>query len=634
MSYKLIRMLMKNLIFLILTITSVNVFGLKLPIKKKPNVIIIMTDDQGYPELSMHGNPILKTPNLDELGKSSVQFKNFHVTPMCAPTRGELLTGLDNAVNQLSNVSSGRALLKSGIPTMGNIFAGNGYSTGIFGKWHMGSNYPYRPQDRGFEESVWFPSSHIGSVSDFWGNDYFDDTYWHNGKKQKYEGYCTDIFFSESKRFIEESIDREKPFFAYISTNTPHGPLYPKEEDYKVLEKLFDKSEFAGEKGLKSRLVKYLAMIRNIDSNIGDLTDFLDDKGVIDDTIIIFLTDNGSTMGKSYFNAGMRGMKTELWEGGHRVPLFIKWVNGNFKNTGKEVEGLCKVTDILPTLVELCGLNVTNKSSLKGLSLASILDGKEEISKDRKLIINYSRMPNFISYPIPHGQTILKKEGAVVLWKGWRLLESRELYNLENDPKQQLNIYDKNPAIVKILENELDQWWDSVKDDANEVQRIIIGSAYENPTTLTAIDWLDVFVDQQQQISLGARKNSYWCLEVEEVGEYEIELRRWPRETDATITGVPTTLGGRKVKTYPLPIKQASIYIGGVELRSISEKNPYGFEGLTKNVNSEDKFIKFNVNLKKGPIYLHTFFHLDEGSDKKASDQNLIGAYYVYINKI
>ena len=135
-------------------------------------------------------------------------------------------------------------------------------------------------------------------------------------------------------------------------------------------------------------------------------------------------------MGKSYFNAGMRGMKTELWEGGHRVPLFIKWKNGDFKKAGNEVEGLCKVTDIVPTLVELCDLKISNKSSLKGISLASILDGKEEISKDRKLIINYSRMPNFISYPIPHGQTILKKEGAVVLWKGWRLLESRELYNL------------------------------------------------------------------------------------------------------------------------------------------------------------------------------------------------------------
>ena len=173
---------MKNLIIVILTLSLTNVFGHDWGSKKKPNVIIIMTDDQGYPELSMHGNPILKTPNLDKLGKSSVQFKNFHVTPMCAPTRGELLTGLDNAVNQLSNVSSGRSLLKSGIPTMGNIFGSNGYSTGIFGKWHMGSYYPYRPQDRGFDESVWFPSSHIGSVSDFWGNDYFDDTYWHNGK--------------------------------------------------------------------------------------------------------------------------------------------------------------------------------------------------------------------------------------------------------------------------------------------------------------------------------------------------------------------------------------------------------------------------------------------------------------------
>ena len=625
---------MKNLILVMLTISVTNIFGFDQASEKKPNVIVIMTDDQGYPELSMHGNPILKTPNLDKLGKSSVQFKNFHVTPMCAPTRGELLTGLDNAVNQLSNVSSGRSLLKSGIPTMGNIFGANGYSTGIFGKWHMGSNYPYRPQDRGFDESVWFPSSHIGSVSDFWGNDYFDDTYWHNGKKQKYEGYCTDIFFNESIRFIEESIDQDKPFFAYIATNTPHGPLYPKQEDYEVLEKLFEKSKFANQKGLKSSLVKYLAMIRNIDSNVGDLANFLDTKGVIDDTIIIFLTDNGSTMGKSYFNAGMRGMKTELWEGGHRVPLFIKWKNGNFKEVGNEVEGLCRVTDIVPTLVELCGLKISNRSSLKGMSLAPILKGKKEISKERKLIINYSRMPNFISYPIPHGQTILKKEGAVVLWKNWRLLESRELYNLENDPKQQLNIYDENPGIVQILDNELDRWWDSVKEDANEVQRIIIGSSHENPTNLTAIDWLDVFVDQQQQISYGARKNSYWCLEVDNAGEYEIELRRWPKETNASITGVPNTLGGRKAKTHALPITQASIYIGGLELRSISDKNPYGFEGLTKKVDPKDKAIKFNVNLEKGPIYLHTFFHLDEGSSTRGSDQNLIGAYYVCIKKL
>ena len=174
---------------------------------EKPNVIVIMTDDQGYPELSIHGNPILKTPNLDRFAESSVRFGNFHAAPMCAPTRGQLMTGMDAAANGLVNVSSGRAFLKPELPTMGDIFRANGYKTGVFGKWHLGANYPYRPQDRGFEESVWFSSSHIGSVSDYWGNDYFDDTYRYNGKLQKYNGYCTDVFFGESKKFTENSVE-------------------------------------------------------------------------------------------------------------------------------------------------------------------------------------------------------------------------------------------------------------------------------------------------------------------------------------------------------------------------------------------------------------------------------------------
>lgn len=628
---------MKKFTFIILIACVSNVFSNNANNSTKPNVIVIMTDDQGYPELSIHGNPILDTPNLDKLANNSVRFKDFHVTPMCAPTRGELLTGMDNAVNQLSNVSSGRSLLKPGIPTMGNIFLANGYATGVFGKWHMGSNYPYRPQDRGFEESVWFSSSHIGSVSDFWGNDYFDDTYWHNGKKQKYEGYCTDVFFDESKRFIAQSVKDQKPFFTYIATNTPHGPLHPKDEDLKILEKKFSESSFADNKALKSYLPHYLAMIKNIDENIGDLLNFLVQNGVMENTIILFLTDNGSTQGKNYFNAGMRGGKTDLWEGGHRVPLFIQWKNGDFKNISKELDGLCKATDILPTLVELCDLKNINTSSLKGMSLASVLRSENQISKDRKLVINYSRMPNFISYPSPHGQTILKKNGAVVLWKHWRLLESRELYNLKIDPKQKVNIYNEHPAIVKILEDELDRWWDSVKNDVNEVQRIIIGSEHENPTTLTAIDWLDVFVDQQQQISKGVRKNSYWCLDVAEDGTYEIELRRWPKETNAKICGIPNIRGGRGAKLEPIEFTAASIYIGGVELIPIAEKKPYGFEGLTKKVSPDDLGIKFNVNLKRGPIYLHTFFHIKENNNPTgsiSSNQNLIGAYYAYIKKI
>lgn len=594
----------------------------------RPNVIVVLTDDQGYGELSIHGNPILKTPNLDRLAESSVRFGDFHAAPMCAPTRGQLMTGMDAAANGLVNVSSGRAFLKPELPTMGNIFMANGYNTGVFGKWHLGANYPYRPQDRGFEESVWFPSSHIGAVSDFWGNDYFDDTYWHNGIQEKFNGYCTDVFFDKAKEFIENSIEEEKPFFAYISTNTPHYPYVPKEEDLKVLEGLYEESTFPGKnENLRKTLVPYLAMIRNIDTNVGSLLGFLEKKGVRNNTIVIFLTDNGSIMGIKYFNAGMRGMKTELWDGGHRVPCFINWPKGGFKNVGDEVLGLAEVQDILPTLVDLCDLNKPTPTAFDGISLAQVLRGEDKISDDRMLILNYSRMPGFINYPAPHGQTIVRKEGAAVLWKTWRLLESRELYNLDTDPMQKNNVYDQNLQVVRKMENHLDIWWDRVKEDVNEPQKIIIGSEKENPSFLTAVDWLDVFIDQQPQVSRGEQKNSYWCLEVAQEGDYEIELRRWPKETDSPIAGLCTmTDRNGNIGGTALPIESASIYIGGMELRSLAEKTPYGFEGLTKEVSPDDKSITFNVHLKPGPIYLHTFFHI--------KGQGTIGAYYVYINRI
>lgn len=606
-------------------------FGLdayaKTDLDTKPNVIVIMTDDQGYPELSIHGNPILKTPHLDKLAQTSVRFGDFHAAPMCAPTRGQLLTGMDAAANGLVNVSSGRAFLKPELPTMGNIFMANGYSTGVFGKWHLGANYPYRPQDRGFEESVWFSSSHIGSVSDYWGNDYFDDTYWHNGKHQKFNGYCTDVFFGEAKKMIENSVEEEKPFFAYIPTNTPHGPLIAKEEDIKALEELYDKSTFPKKsEKLKKGLVSYLAMIRNIDTNVGSLMNFLEEKGVKDNTIVVFLTDNGSTQGVNYFNAGMRGRKTELWDGGHRVPCFINWPEGRFKNIGDEVPGLAQVQDILPTLVDLCDLNKPTPLAFNGMSLVPVLRGEEQIYEDRMLIINYSRMPSFINYPAPHGQTIVRKEGAAVLWKGWRLLESRELYNLDTDPLQKENVYVQNLPIVKKMEDQLDIWWDGVKEDVNEPQKIIVGSDNENPSTLTACDWLDVFIDQQPQVSRGERKNSYWCLDVAQEGDYEIELRRWPKETDSPITGACTMIDRNgNIGGKALPIVSASIYISGMELHSIAEKKPYGFEGLTKEVTLDDKAITFDVYLKPGPIYLHTFFHIKE--------QGAIGAYYAYVTR-
>jgi hypothetical protein len=213
-----------------------------------------------------------------------------------------------------------------------------------------------------------------------------------------------------------------------------------------------------------------------------------------------------------------------------------------------------------------------------------------------------------------------------VLWKDWRLLECRELYNLDTDPLQKNNVYDQNLQVVRKMENHLDIWWDGVKEDVNKPQKIIIGSDNENPSFLTACDWLDVFIDQQKQVSRGERKNSYWCLDVAQEGDYEIELRRWPKETNSPIAGLCTMIDiNGNIGGTALPINAASIYIGGMELRSIEEKNPYGFEGLTKKVNTTDKAITFDLHLKPGPIYLHTFFHI--------KNQGTIGAYYAYITR-
>ena len=586
----------------------------------KPNVLIIMTDDQGYPEVSAHGNPVLQTPNLDRLHGQSLRLSDYHVSPMCTPTRGQLLTGLDAARNGAVNVSSGRALLRPEVSTIANFYGEAGYSTGVFGKWHLGANYPFRPQDRGFHESVWYPSSSIPSVPAYWGNDYFDDVYIHNGKEKRFEGYCADVFFNEAMRFMSESAKSKKPFMCYLATNTPHGPFWPKEEDRKEITEVLAQSKFDHlDNNLKKRLALYLGMIRNIDWNMGKLMKFLEDENLAEDTILIFKTDNGSLLGPQYFNAGMRGKKTEIWEGGHRVPCFIRWPNGGF-GKARDVGGLTQVQDLLPTVLDLCGIKPWKNTKFDGISLASVLRGKNKVSEDRTLIINYSRMPGFSNYPSPHSQTQMRADQAAVLWKRWRLLEDRELFDLASDPLQQKNVIDQHPEVVAKMRQQLYSWWDGVKHLANEEQRIIVGSKYENPSKLSATEWLDVFVDQQGQIRRGVLKNGYWLIDVARAGEYEIELRRWPKEADGTVSGTLPDGSGTA-----LPITQAMMFVSGHNHLRIAEKKAYQFEGLSKRVTPKDKGITFTMNLKKGPTALHTWF--------KGKNELMLSAYYVYVNR-
>jgi arylsulfatase len=585
----------------------------------RPNVIIILTDDQGYGDLACHGNPVALTPHLDRLHGESVRLTDFHAAPMCTPTRGQLMTGLDAARNGALNVSSGRTLLRSDLPTMADAFRNAGYSTGMFGKWHLGDNYPYRPQDRGFDETLWFPSSHISSAPDHWENDYFDDVYCRNGERVRHTGYCTEVFFDEAIRWVGERKQNDEPFFLYLPTNAPHSPLWVPKEDLRVVEEYFARHEHLLPElrpHLRACIVRFLAMIRNLDTQIGRLRAFLDEQDLADDTLLMFMTDNGSTFGHQYFNAGMRGNKTTLWEGGHRVPCFLHWPNGGLGEP-RDIPGLTEFQDLLPTVATLCGLNTGPGD---GVDLAPSLRGDGAPPEDRMLVVNYSRMPGAMDYPSPDADSFVRREGAGVLWKRWRLLQTDQLYDLDADPAQERNVIDDHPDVARAMLDHLDAWWADVEVAANELQRVTIGHAAENPSMLSACEWADVFVDQQQQIRVGVQKNSYWRVHVAQEGEYTFELRRWPEESGLGLmdacpeTAVPEEglMPSALIAGTPLPIAWARLRIDG--------------DTHVQEVGPDAQSARFTLNLKAGPALLHTWFD-------DARRQPICGAYYVYVER-
>ncbi|QDU75668.1 Arylsulfatase precursor [Bremerella volcania] len=584
---------------------------------ERPNVVVIMTDDQGYGEFSCHGNPITSTPNIDRLAKEGVRLVDFHVSPMCTPTRGQLMSGLDAFRNGAINVSSGRTLLRPELKTMANMFRDAGYRTGHFGKWHLGDNYPFRPEDRGFDEALWFPSSHINSVPDYWDNDYFEDTYIHNTKREKYQGYCTDVFFREAIKWAGNPQD-ERPFFAYIALNAAHWPWFvPDSYRDAIRDALNAHPEVVKSLGpnKKKDLVSFLAMGANIDDNVGRLDAFLEKTGQKENTVVVFLTDNGSTMGIHYYNAQMRGNKTTLWEGGHRVPCFIRWPNG-ITNPG-EIVALSHVQDLMPTLADLCGINRHLPAKLDGTSLRPLIDDRSSRLVDRMLVINYSRMPTFKVTYTNDNPAIPQRDGACVMWKHWRLIENRELYNVETDIHQDHDVAAQNPEIVAKMRSHLNRWWEEVRHDVLEPQRVIVGSDEENPILLSGCEWLDVFVDQQVQIRRGVRKNGAWHVQIDQPGLYEFELRRWPRESGLKLAKgcqAKQVTDGTFVAGTALPIHKAKLRIGDT-VSPIESPNQEQTAFLTRQ------------NLRKGPIEIQSYL-LDENGDE------VCGAYYLYVKRL
>ena len=508
-----------SLLFLVLIAMFSSFDGLSAQSKQKPNVIIVITDDQGKGDLACEGNKFIKTPNIDKFYSDAVRFTNYHVSTTCAPTRGAIMTGRhSNRVNVFHTIN-GRSILFEDEVTLPQIFAQNGYTNAMFGKWHLGDNYPYRPEDRGFHEVIRHGGGGVGQGPDYWGNDYFDDTYWHNSKMEKYEGYCSDVFFNGALDFIETN--KDKPFFCYISTNAPHSP-YNLPKDY------FDLYQGKKYKDINERTLRFYGMITNIDDNFKKLEDKLDNLGIADNTIVIFTTDNGTAAGRSVYNAGLKGGKGSQYEGGHRVPLYIRWPDGKLTG-GKDIDELVAHYDLLPTFVDLLGLDFNPVKKLDGKSLTPLLDPNNETWENRILYMDTQREQNLIKY-----------RKYTVMDKDWRLVDGKELYNINNDLGQQNNIISAHPEVAARLGVGYETWWQSfVDEEVNERYAYIkVGSPKENPSRISAHDMIVGKFSgawHQNGAITGARAGGKWKIEFVEDGDYKISLRRFPRESNLAI---------------------------------------------------------------------------------------------------
>jgi arylsulfatase A-like enzyme len=558
----------------------------------KPNVLIVLTDDQGMGDFSCYGNPVLKTPNLDRLREQCVRLTDFHVTPMCTPTRGELMTGMDAVRNGATSVTGGRSFIRTGIPTMPEMFAAAGYRTGLFGKWHLGDNYPHRPTDRGFQTAVHVHGWGFTSAPEF-ANTLWDGRYFENNVEKKFTGYCTDYWFDRAKAWMKERKAVNEPFLCYLPLNAPHIPLdAPKKYTAPYDDLKLDAPEKyrGGGKGL----AKFFGMIANIDENIGKLEEFLRETRLLDNTILIFFTDNGGTAGVNVWNAGLRDGKTTFYDGGHRVPCWVRWPNGRLGGP-RDIKSPTQVQDLLPTLLELCDVKPAEKAKFDGISLAGVLRGKAELP-DRKLVVQYSRAK-------------LEKWESAVAWNKWRLVHGTELYDVEADRAQENDLAEKQSEVLAQMRAHYETWWTDLKTSSEQFVAISIGSDIQPSVTLTSSDWQDVYCDNSRHVrnAIGGPRGGHWNVNVERAGEYEISVRRWPAEVNTALTepnGEPSRA---------LPIAGAKLTVAGIELSAKAAP--------------DDKAIIFRAKLPCGPTQLHSWF-----MDKAGKD--LCGAFYATVRRL
>lgn len=425
---------------------------------RRPNIILVMTDDQGKGDLSCLGNPDIETTNLDRLYALSTRFTDFHVSPTCAPTRSAIMSGRHEFKNGVTHTIMERERMALSTVTIAEVLRKAGYATAIFGKWHLGDEEPYQPQNRGFEEVFIHGAGGIGqaypgSCADAPPNQenrYFDPVIRHNTKFVKTKGFCTDVFFQAALGWIEQQKDKEGPFFAYIATNAPHGPMIAPDEY---------KQPFVSA-GFDEETAARYGMIKNIDDNMGTLLEKMAEWGLEENTLLIFMTDNGQAgtrarrNGKPYnvYHAGLRAGKGSPYEGGTRVPAF--WRLKGVLEEGRDIDSLTAQIDLFPTFVELTGAQVPAGTQRRdGRNLLPLLDGDGASWDDRYLFVHQGRWDKDAN-PDDY-----KFRNCAVRSERFRLVNNNQLYDVEADPGETTNVIDAHPDVVEAMRAAYDAWW-------------------------------------------------------------------------------------------------------------------------------------------------------------------------------
>ncbi len=470
--------------------------------ERRPNVLLILTDDQGYADVGFTGNPLVETPVLDKLAAASVVFDTFYAMPLCSPSRAALMTGKDPHRTGVLDTAKGRAMLPAEELTMAEAFREAGYTTAIFGKWHLGDNYPLRAMDQGFDVSLVHRAGMLGGSNALDGErSYWDPVLIANGEPRQYTGYCNDIYTKEAIHFLKSVNDR--PFFLYFSTNLPHHPLTAPEEDRQVF---LDKK-------LSGETAQFYGMIRNTDRNIGRLVEALKQLGVLENTIIVFLGDNGTSSllrESDRYDGGLRGRKGQVYEGGIRVPCFISWPV-HFR--AAHVDRIGCVTDLMPTLLDACGIAASGE--MDGISLVPLLENPKADWPDRHLVIQLDRTDE----PRPFSNA--------AIWGGdYKLLRSLraesesdgpgdlELYRVKSDPGERQNLAAEHPEVVKRMKKEYDEWFQKMKAARSQPPRIVLGSDRQ-PLILLA-------TQDKRQAGLKDPASGHWDVKVERPVRYDI----------------------------------------------------------------------------------------------------------------